>query len=68
MGRLLRALKLEDPLPQGLADPAKKIGDMEKKLSSSRVISTHALAIAKTTAKKIQTETVAKFCTSLDKF
>jgi hypothetical protein len=36
MGRLLRALKLEDPLPQGLADPAKKIGDIEKKLSSSR--------------------------------
>jgi hypothetical protein len=36
MGKLLRALKLEDPLPQDLADNAKKIGDVEKKLSSSR--------------------------------
>ncbi len=36
MGRLLRALKLEDPLPQELSDPAKKIGNVEKKLSGSR--------------------------------
>ncbi|HEV2969684.1 MAG TPA: hypothetical protein VGY55_06820 [Pirellulales bacterium] len=36
MGRLLRALKLEDPLPQELAGPAKQIGDIEKKLTSSR--------------------------------
>lgn len=36
MGRLLRALKLEDPLPQELSAPAKSIGDMEKKLSSTR--------------------------------
>ena len=36
MGKLLRALHLEEPLPKGLADPAKKIGDMEKNLSKGR--------------------------------
>jgi len=36
MGKLLRTLGLEDPLPQDLAGPAKKIGDMEKTLRGSR--------------------------------
>jgi hypothetical protein len=36
MGKLLRALKLEDPLPDDLANSAKTIGDVEKNLSKTR--------------------------------
>ncbi len=37
MGKLLRALKLQDKLPDELTGPAKTIGKMEDKLKSAQV-------------------------------